>query len=133
MERIVTELHNICTGYITFARSINTDTLHSMFYPRQFTRGAVKGKQFSGVYRVNTSSISTISNSQHIETVNYNPFCVCTSCKFCAKQNFYITGPLYSAVHPLKYLESKIKFAKDRSFAICEGTYTHTYPHLEKQ
>ena len=63
MERIVTELHNICTGYITFARSINTDTLHLVVYPRQFTQGAVKGKQFSDVYRVYTSSIGTISNS----------------------------------------------------------------------
>ena len=86
-----------------------------------------------GVY---TPSIGSTSNLYHIETVNYNSICVNysgTSCKFflqvilittvwyLIKRTifFYITGVydlLYSAAHPMKYLESDVMRYKYRTY-----------------
>ena len=70
-----------------------------------------------GVYCVYTLGIGSISNLKHIETVNYNSI-LCklfwynmqVLCKLLL-YHFYIIGvydPLYSAVHPMKYLESDV-------------------------
>ena len=76
LEKIRLVYGMLCNWYTTYTRSINS--------ARQFTWGAAKGKQSSGVY--------TLSIGYHIETVNYNSVLCklfCTSCKFCA--NYYCT------------------------------------------
>ena len=62
-----------------------------------------------------TLSIHSTSNLNHIETVNYKLVNYSVQAGF-VETYFYTTGvydPLYSTVHPMKYLESEYKSSQE--------------------